>query len=89
MGSRACYFLITLHPFRLSQWQNVWLKPLHPNIGVLNLYTVLCAFHKDKDNFFKNQDLLKLEIISFILVTLKCNLGRTRVYKPIFHFLIY
>ena len=46
-------------------------NPLHPNIGVYILHTVLYIFRQvlTQENLFNNQKLLQLLIISFFLVT--------------------
>ena len=47
------------------------LYPLHPNISLHILYTILyISYATDKENLFNNQEPLKLEVISFILITL-------------------
>ena len=52
-------------------------NPLHPNIGMHILLTIPYTIPKgaDEENLFNNQELLKLAIISFILMTLMCDLG--------------
>ena len=47
-----------------------FLDPLHPNISIYFLHTVLyVSYGTDKENLFNNQQLLLLVIISLILVT--------------------
>lgn len=50
----------------------IWnLNPLRSNISMLFYVLILYIFHgTDKENIFTDQELLKLEIISFILITL-------------------
>ena len=50
----------------------IWnLNPLRSNISMLLYVLILYIFHGiDKENIFTDQELLKLEIISFILMTL-------------------
>ena len=49
----------------------MFVNPLHPNISMHNLHTVLYAFPEvlTRGNVFKNQELYKLVIIFLILVT--------------------
>lgn len=51
----------------------IWnLNPLRSNISMLFYVLILYIFHgTDKENVFTDQELLKLEIISFILMTSK------------------
>ena len=52
------------------------INPLHPNISIYILHTVLYTFPKvDKENLFKNQEPYELLIISLILVTLMFDSG--------------
>ena len=48
-----------------------WINFLHPNISMHILHTVLCTFSYGTDNesLLNNQELFKLVIISFILMT--------------------
>lgn len=50
----------------------IWnLNPLRSNISMLFYVLILYIFHgTDKENIFTDQELLKLEIITFILMTL-------------------
>ena len=46
-------------------------EPFRSNISMLLYVLILYIFHgTDKENIFTDQELLKLEIISFILMTL-------------------
>ena len=46
-------------------------EPFRSNISLLLYVLILYIFHgTDKENIFTDQELLKLEIISFILITL-------------------
>ena len=46
-------------------------EPFRSNISLLLYVLILYIFHgTDKENIFTDQELLKLEIISFILMTL-------------------
>ena len=50
------------------------INPLHPNISKHILHTVLyVSLRAGKENWFNNQGLLKLVIISFILMTVMCD----------------
>ena len=50
------------------------INPLHPNISIHILHTVLyVSLRAGKENWFNNQGLLKLVIISFILMTVMCD----------------
>ena len=55
----------------------VFVNPLHPNISMLILHTVLYTFPEvlTRGNVLKNQELYKLVIISLILVTLMFDSG--------------
>ena len=46
------------------------INPLHSNISIHILHTILyVSLHAGKENWFNNQGLLKLVIISFVLMT--------------------
>ena len=50
------------------------INPLHPNISIHILHTVLyVSLQAGKENWFNNQGLLKLVIISLILMTVMCD----------------
>ena len=50
------------------------INPLHPNFSMHILLTVLYnSYGTDKENLFNNQELRKLVIILFILMTWTCN----------------
>ena len=55
----------------------MFVNPLHPNISMQILHTVLYTFPEvlTRRNVFKNQELYKLVIISLILVTLMFDSG--------------
>ena len=55
----------------------MFVNPLHPNISMLILHTVLYTFPEvlTRRNVLKNQELYKLVIISLILVTLMFDSG--------------
>ena len=54
----------------------VSLNPLHPNISLHILHTILYVFRSiERENLFNNQELLWMVIAFFILVTLRCDSG--------------
>ena len=55
----------------------MFINPLHPNISMQILHTVLYTFPEvlTRGTVFKNQELYKLVIISLILVTLMFDSG--------------
>ena len=55
----------------------MFVNPLHPNISMHNLHTVLYTFPEvlRRRNVFKNQELYKLVIIFLIIVTLMFDSG--------------
>ena len=55
----------------------MFINPLHPNISMHILHTVLYTFPEvlKRGKVFKNQELYKLVIISLILVTLMFDSG--------------
>ena len=54
-----------------------FINPLHPNIDMHILHTVINTFPKVqiKENLFNNQELVNLVIIYFTLMTLMSDLG--------------
>ena len=61
----------------IKTWHNKSSSPLHPNISMYILRTVLYTFAKvlPRRISFKIKSLFQFEIMSLILATLMCNLG--------------